>query len=151
MSFIFAGTPPSYAEEQLSFHLATLSTVPVSLSTSTTALKSSTPPPHNLQSAAHDLSSSKSIPRDKLVELLKSLAKIEGGIASYGADESNKALEDEVMSRAVTMVWKEVMEAFVQGALELEEERSWWEAVVNSRRGVMTHLVQSKSPRKLLS
>jgi hypothetical protein len=54
-------------------------------------------------------------------------------------------LENEVISRAATMVWKEVLDAFVRGALELEEERNWWDSVVNSHRGVVIYLIQSRS------
>lgn len=54
-------------------------------------------------------------------------------------------VQAEVMGRAVTMVWKEVLEVLIGIALELEQERSWWESSVNSRRGVGIYLVQSES------
>ena len=49
------------------------------------------------------------------------------------------------MTRAVTMVWKEVLEMYVQGALQLEEERSWWDISLHSSNGVAFYLIQSKS------
>jgi hypothetical protein len=140
MSFLFTSPPPSYAEEQLSSHLSTLSTLPVTLEPS---LRAAAAPPPALQSALHELSSTKAIPREKLVEVLKSLSK--ESVGAYRADEGIKVLENEVISRAATMVWKEVLDAFVRGALELEEERNWWEAVVNSHRGVVIYLIQSES------
>jgi nuclear-control-of-ATPase protein 2 len=140
MSFLFTSPPPSYAEEQLSWHLSTLSTLPVTLEPS---LRAAAAPPPALQSALHELSSTKPIPREKLVEVLKSLSK--ESVGAYRADEGIKVLEHEVISRAATMVWKEVLDAFVRGALELEEERNWWDAVVNSHRGVIIYLIQSES------
>ncbi|RSH92300.1 Nuclear control of ATPase protein 2 [Saitozyma podzolica] len=109
MSFLFTTPPPSYAEEQLSSHLSTLSTLPVTLEPS---LRAAAAPPPALQSALHELSSTKPIPARS-------------------------------SSRAATMVWKEVLDAFVRGALELEEERNWWDSVVNSHRGVVIYLIQT--------
>jgi nuclear-control-of-ATPase protein 2 len=69
--------------------------------------------------------------------------------ASYGngneeREEMDRVVEAEIVMRAVTMVWKEVMQAYVEGALRLEQERSWWDASLMSRRGVGIYLLQSR-------
>lgn len=58
--------------------------------------------------------------------------------------EMDRLVEMEVMDRAVTIVWKEILDELMKAAMELEGERSYWDSVLNSRRGVGFYLVQSK-------
>ena len=142
MAFLFASAPPSYADEQLRVHLASLSTLSLAPSGDfSTADAKATPA---LETALHELTSSTAPDRKKLVQVLKDLAKQREGVASY-ASQVDELVEAEVMGRAVVLVWKEVLQALVEGALQLEEERSWWNTSLDGRRGVITYLVQSKS------
>jgi nuclear-control-of-ATPase protein 2 len=143
MSWLLTSTTPTFAEEQLFQQLSALSTLPVSFSASS-AVAARKPSPA-LENALHKLGGSGPVKRDELIAVLKSLAQ-EGGISTSGfsQDDGNGAIEVEVVGRAVTMVWKEVIQALVDSALELEEERSWWERMVNSRRQIATYLVQSE-------
>ncbi|WVQ83182.1 hypothetical protein IAT38_005321 [Cryptococcus sp. DSM 104549] len=150
MAFLFHSSTPTYADEQLSAHLSSLSTLPINLPQSSFTT-SSVPPSPRLQSALQDLSSSRPISKEKLIELLESLASDQGG--AYSAEARNEldgVLEAEVIGRAVTVVWKEVMQVFVEGALKLEEERAWWDASLSSRRGVGIYLIQTM-PHRLLN
>lgn len=84
----------------------------------------------------------------KIVDVLRSLLKPrdQGVVAGYAVEsEVDRLVEAELMARAVTMVWKEVIQALLEGALALEAERSWWDASLSSRRGVGIYLVQSAS------
>lgn len=142
MSFLFASAPPSYADEQLRAHLASLSVLSIAPSTDfQTADAKATPA---LESALHELTSSTAPDHDKLVSILKDLGKYKEGVSSYasGVDEQ---VEAEVMCRVVILVWKEVLQALVEGALQLEEERIWWDNSLNGRQGVIIYLIQSES------
>jgi len=142
MSFLFASEPPSYADEQLRAHLASLSVLSIAPSTDfSTADAKPTPA---LESALHELTSSTAPDHDKLVSILKDLGKYKEGVSSYasGVDEQ---VEAEVMCRVVILVWKEVLQALVEGALQLEEERIWWDNSLNGRQGVIIYLIQSES------
>jgi hypothetical protein len=142
MSFLFASAPPSYADEQLRAHLASLSVLSIAPSTDfQTADAKATPA---LESALHELTSSLAPDHDKLVAILKDLGKYKEGVSSYasGVDEQ---VEAEVMCRVVILVWKEVLQALVEGALQLEEERIWWDNSLNGRQGVIIYLIQSES------
>ncbi|WRT64668.1 uncharacterized protein IL334_001602 [Kwoniella shivajii] len=156
MAFLFHSSTPSYASEQLSSHLSSLSTSPISTppsqpivassSTSTNDIKAK--PAHKLQNALHELSSSRSISKEKLVEVLESLVKTEqNGITIEEKSEIDQEVEAEVLGRAVTIVWKEILQTLVEKALELEEERNWWDASLNSTRGVGVYLLQTMPHR----
>jgi hypothetical protein len=141
MSFLFASAPPSYADEQLRAHLASLSTLSIAPSTDfSTADAKPTPA---LETALHELTASKAPDHDKLVSVLRDLGKYKEGVSSY-ASQVDDLVEAEVMGRAVILVWKEVLQALVDGAQQLEEERSWWELSLNGRQGVIVYLVQSE-------
>ncbi|WWC86785.1 uncharacterized protein L201_001664 [Kwoniella dendrophila CBS 6074] len=172
MSFLFHTIAPSYASEQLASHLSSLSTLPISTPPSdlTNASSSSSihsKPNHKLETALHELSSTKHISRDKLIEVLKLLAKdsnhnnlIQNGyyLDSNGryqtgrdtdnnTSEIDEEIEIEILGRAITIVWKEILQDLVQGALKLDEERNWWESSLNSRRGVGIYLLQTMPHR----
>jgi nuclear-control-of-ATPase protein 2 len=142
MAFLFASTPPSYADEQLRVHLASLSTLSIAPSGDFSTSDAKATPA--LETALHELTSSTAPDRKKLISVLQDLAKQRDGVASY-ASQVDELVEAEVMGRAVVLVWKEVLQALVEGALQLEEERSWWDTSLDGRRGVITYLVQSKS------
>lgn len=166
MSWLFSSPPPSYAEEQAYAQLSALSTLPIDLTGSSASTARASEPSDEssgsrrsprqvkLESALHELTSSRSISHDKLIEVLRDLAEIDvpSGAqhsASAGAGEQDGPLEAEVFGRAITVVWKEVMQAFVEAALKLDEERSWWDGSVHTRRGVGIYLVQSGSSSNL--
>jgi len=142
MSFLFASPPPSYADEQLRAHLASLSTLSIAPSSEFSTADAKASPA--LETALHELTSSKVPDHDKLISILKDLGKSREGVAAY-ASQVDELVEAEVMGRAVVLVWREVLQALVEGALQLEEERSWWDQSLNGRRGVITYLVQSES------
>lgn len=155
MSFLLSQSIPSYAQEQLSTQLASLSTLPItgsSSSSSSSLRQAGTASPYRDElddtyvEALHKLSSS-DVSKEDLIEVLKSLAEHAGtsGVSARRVSSADAAVQEEVMGRATTMAWKEVMEVLIQSALELEEERGWWEASVNSRRGVGIYLIQCKS------
>ncbi len=151
MAYLFASSPASYAEEKLSNHLGSLSTLPVRLHSSSTQSYTSQQRPTRakpaFEAALLELSASRPLTTVKVIDVLRSLtkAKDQALIGEYVAEtDVDKLVEAEVMARAVTMVWKEVMQVLLEGALALEEERSWWESSLSSRRGVGTYLVQSE-------
>ena len=152
MAFLFTSSTANYAEEKLFNHLSALSTLSVSLPPSSTPSSSSqsrvSRASPTLDTALHELSASRPLTLEKLADVLQSLSKPrnQGLSAEYAVDgDVDKLVEAEVMARAVTMVWKEVMQVLLDGALALEEERSWWDASLNTRRGVGIYLVQSTS------
>jgi nuclear-control-of-ATPase protein 2 len=144
MAWLITSPTSTYAEEQLHRQLSALSTLPVNFSSSSTFVSNRKPSP-TLENALHVLGGSTPAKRDELVAVLRALAQ-EGGSGTRGLspDDANGAIEAEVIGRAVTMVWKEVIQSLIESALELEEERSWWDANSNSRRQVATYLLQSK-------
>lgn len=141
MSFLFASAAPSYAEEQLKSHLSSLSTL--SIAPAAQFSPNEAKPSPALEAALHDLSASKTPDHEKLVQILRGLAKQREAVSAY-ATEVDKLVEAEVLGRAVILVWKEVLQALVEGALQLEEERSWWDSSLLGRRGVLVYLVQSE-------
>jgi len=78
-----------------------------------------------------------------VIDILKTLSQPRND-GYYTISEIDRVVEAEVLSRAVTVVWKEVLEELLNGALELEEEREWWDGSLSSRRGVGVYLLQSK-------
>ncbi|WVR04733.1 hypothetical protein IAU60_001744 [Kwoniella sp. DSM 27419] len=154
MSFLFHSSSPSYADEALSGHLSALSTIPLNLPSSSSAYTTSashSKPNKRLQSALHELSSSRPLTKDKLIEVLEALSKPQtqedGYSAEIASSELDGVVEAEVLARAVTMVWKETLQALVDGALRLEEERTWWDSALSSRRGVGVYLMQTMPHR----
>ncbi|AFR97473.1 hypothetical protein CNAG_04746 [Cryptococcus neoformans var. grubii H99] len=150
MASIFHSHTSSYASEQLQSQLSALSTLPITFPPSTQlhVQQSTTPKPH-LQSALSELSSSKPISKERLQQILEDLssAKEQEGYATEQLSEIDELVEVEVMGRAVTVLWKEVLDAFIDGALNLERERVWWDSVLNSRRGVSVYLIQTMPHR----
>lgn len=147
MTSIFHSQTSSYASEQLKSQLSALSTLPISFPPSTQLhVQQSTTPKPLLQNALSDLSSSKPISKERLQQILEDLAsaKEQEGYAAEQLSEIDELVEVEVMGRAVTFLWKEVLDTFIDGALSLERERAWWDGVLNSSRGVSFYLVQSK-------
>jgi len=144
MAFLFASAPPSYADEQLRVHLASLSTLSIAPSADFAASDANGKPSPALENALHELTSSKLPDHDKLVYILKELGKNREAVSSY-ASQVDELVEAEIMGRAVVLVWKEVLQVLVEGALQLEEEKLWWDNSLDGRRGVITYLVQSES------
>lgn len=58
--------------------------------------------------------------------------------------EIDRVVEREIMGRAVTIVWKEVLDDLMKAAVELEAEKGWWDVVLTSRMGVSVYLIQSE-------
>ncbi|ODN79548.1 hypothetical protein L202_03503 [Cryptococcus amylolentus CBS 6039] len=143
---------PSYAEEQLTAQLANIATLPVHLPPTAQRLSASAQPSHHIQAALSDLSDPKQLTRQKLVQVLEGL--VESREQQVGSQEQTSELDElfekEVVGRAVTVLWKEILDEFVQGALKLENERAWWDSVLNSRRGVSYYLIQTM-PHRLWS
>lgn len=141
---LFSRSTPSFADEQLSYHLSSLATQPVTVSAQSTS--SSAGPSPRLQTALHDLSHMRPIKRYKLESILRDLQGPRPASEGYAIEnEVDRAMEAEVLARAVTMVWKEVLQVLLTGCLKLEEERSWWETSLMNPRGVVIYLVQSES------
>lgn len=142
---LFSSSAPSYADEQLSTHLSSLATLPLAPSNQLTS--TSAEPSSYLSNALHELSTSKPPSRETLVAVLRSLSQ---GLASSSASngmyvsEVDEMAEAEVMGRIVVLVWKEVLQVLLDGALALEEERSWWDNSLIGKRGVGIYLVQSE-------
>ncbi|KAJ9109213.1 hypothetical protein QFC21_000542 [Naganishia friedmannii] len=152
---LFRSSAPSYAYEELNHSLTALSTIPVSIPATLIANEyessSSTPV---IRAALRDLSASKPITRSKLVNVLKTIADTQEqqgtgtsaassastGLAAYNAID--KVMEAEIMARAVTVLWREALDTVVEGALALERERVWWEAVVGSRFDISLYFIQ---------
>lgn len=147
MSWLIASAPSTYSEEQLHRQLSALSTLPVNFNTSS-SLTSPRKPSPALEDALHALGGSGPVKRDELIGILRALSQ-EGvsNIRGFSQDDGNGAVEAEVIGRAVTMVWKEVIQDLIDSALALEEERSWWDQHVNSRRQIATYLLQSELTR----
>lgn len=146
MSFLFASKAPSYADEQLKVQLASLSTLSIAPAAGFNASSTSNAKPAPaLEVALRDLASSSIPDHDKLVQVLVDLAKHRESVSSY-SNEVDQLVEAEVLGRAVVLVWKEVLQALVEGALQLEEERLWWDNSLAGRQGVLVYLVQSKCP-----
>ncbi|KAJ9125559.1 hypothetical protein QFC22_000521 [Naganishia vaughanmartiniae] len=150
---LFRSSAPSYAYEELNHSLTALSTIPVSIPATLIANEhessSSTPV---IRAALRDLSASKPITRSKLVNVLKTIADTQeqhapgaassaSGLAAYNAID--KVMEAEIMARAVTVLWREALDTIVEGALALERERVWWEAVVGSSFDISLYFIQS--------
>jgi hypothetical protein len=136
MSFLAASTP-SYPSEQLTAHLSALSTLPIAPQISTNSNESEAAP--ELQEALQALTSSKHPSISSLEAILRSLAD-----RAFVAETSvDKAFEVEVVTRAVTVVWSEVLRVLVENAMALEEERAWWESKLSSRLAVGSFLLQS--------
>ncbi|EIW71171.1 hypothetical protein TREMEDRAFT_27296 [Tremella mesenterica DSM 1558] len=141
MSWLLQSSPPGYADEQLSFHLSSLSTLPLSQSSDLVIAEQEFHPSPALQVALHDLSSGP-VTHTRLIDILKSLESSDGS-STNGLNPADQSAQAEAVTRAVTMVWKEVLQMYVHGALQLEEERIWWDSVLSSRRGVAVYLVQT--------
>ena len=56
----------------------------------------------------------------------------------------DKVIQDEILARALTMIWKEVLDELVGVARRLEKERRYWESVLRSTTGVGTYFIQSE-------
>ncbi|WWD00724.1 hypothetical protein V866_007659 [Kwoniella sp. B9012] len=158
MSFLFHTTTPSYASEQLSSHLSSLSTLPIStapssLTATTATAASSRKPNHKLENALNELSSTKHVSKDKLIQVLQDLSRFheQDGHVGTAQSEAEPAVDEEVeveiLGRAITIIWKEALQVLLDNALRLDEERGWWEASLNSRRGVGVYLLQTMPHR----
>lgn len=139
----FSTPTPSFASEQLNAKLTALSTLPVQLPQSLSGDAKATKPSSYLENALHELSSSRPPLREKVVEILKTLVNPPKA-ESYVVSEMDQVVEAEVIGRAVTIMWKEILDELLRSAVKLDEERRWWESTLNSRTGVGIYLLQSE-------
>lgn len=144
MSFLLASKAPSYADEQLRVQLASLSVLSIAPAAGFNASSANAKPSPALEVALRDLTSSKIPDHGRLVQILGDLAKHREGVAAY-SNEVDQLVEAEILGRAVVLVWKEVLQTLVEGALQLEEERLWWDNSLEGRQGVVLYLIQSES------
>lgn len=152
MSYLFSSPPPTFAEEQLGSHLSSISTAPVNIATSASLSAQKDRPSPALESALSELSSAKPPTRQEVKRILQSLVKAHeelsasaGGSSYVVQSEMDKVVEAEVMARAVTIVWKEILNDLLSAALDLGREKAWWDSLLNSRQGVAVYLIQSTS------
>jgi nuclear-control-of-ATPase protein 2 len=156
MSLIRQSTP-SYAFEELNHSLTALSTIPISipisvLGNSETGEVSSAS--GTIERALRDLSTSKPITRKQLEGVLQTLVDLydnaQASTQEQGYGQSNavtttpidKVREAQIMARAVTVVWREILDDFMQGALALEHDLNYWQAMLDSRRDIGLYFVQ---------
>lgn len=148
---LFRSSAPSYAFEELNHSLTALSTIPVAIPATLLADgQPASPLTHVIKAALRDLSTSKPITRGKLLHVLQTIAeaqdRIQATTANAGYNAIDKVMEAEIMARAVTVLWRETLDTVVEGALALEQERIWWEAVVGSRFDVSLYFIQCVYP-----
>jgi nuclear-control-of-ATPase protein 2 len=158
MSLIRQSTP-SYAFEELNHSLTALSTIPISipisvLGNSETGEISSVS--GTIERALRDLSTSRPITRKQLEGVLQSLvdlyenaqgsqAQDRGGYSQANAVTTtpiDKVREAQIVARAVTVVWREILDEFMQGALALEHDLNYWQSMLDSRRDIGLYFVQ---------
>lgn len=164
MSLIRQSTP-SYAFEELNHSLTALSTIPISipisvLGNSETGEISSAS--STIERALRDLSTSRPITRKQLEGVLQSLVDIyenaqdsqsQGQGQDHGYGQTNgvvttpidKVREAQIMARAVTVVWREILDELMQGALALEHDLNYWQSMLDSRRDIGLYFVQCES------
>jgi len=110
---------------------------------------------HTIERALSDLSTSRPIDRKQLEVVLQSLIdaheQTRADVSSSSAAGSqqvvtpiDKVREAQIMARAVTVVWKEVLDDLMQGALALEHDLHWWQGVLDSRRDIGLYFIQSE-------
>lgn len=135
----------SYAFEELNHSLTALSTIPVAIPATLIADdQPASPLTHVIKAALRDLSTSKPITRAKLQSVLQTIADAQSSDVSASATYNavDKVMEAEIMARAVTVLWRETLDTVVEGALALERDRVWWEAIVGSRFDVSLYFIQ---------
>ena len=165
MSLIRQSTP-SYAFEELNHSLTALSTIPISipisvLGNSETGEVSSAS--GTIERALRDLSTSRPITKKQLEGVLQSLVDLyenaqeaQGQDGAYGQSNAvmttpiDKVREAQIMARAVTVVWREILDQVMQGALALEHDLNYWQSMLDSRRDVGLYFVQCESRAALL-
>ncbi|ORX33993.1 ATP synthase regulation protein NCA2-domain-containing protein [Kockovaella imperatae] len=143
----FSAPTQTFASESLDFQLASISTLPINLSSQ---LSTSAAPNSALVAALHELSTTKPPIRNKLESVLQTL--VEERPSTKGAQNVrgvDKVMQEEIVARAVTMIWKEVLDQLMEVARELESERRYWENVLNSQLGVGVYFVQTLPQRVL--
>ncbi|KAL1407260.1 Nuclear control of ATPase protein 2 [Vanrija albida] len=148
VSIFVAATVPSYAEEQLRVHLGSLATLPVAVPAASFSGEPAHPSPQ-LSHALGELNTSKPPSAKKLASILDELTQPlpAGEVRSSATLEADAAAEAEIITRAVSVIWAQVMQAFVDGSLQLEEDRVWWDLSLNSKSGVLVYFVQSLPER----
>lgn len=145
MSYLLRSPPASYAYERLNHSLTALSTVPIVAPTeasSTTGDDHDEPGSAPIRSALKELAGARPITRSKLEEVLDGL-----NVRAVGTQSLSGSVDDvlltQVTARAVTVLWREVLEVAVDAASDLERERIWWEEVVGSRMHIIVYFLQS--------
>jgi hypothetical protein len=156
MASLFGSSLPSYSQEQLGVHLGSLQTLAVRLPehheteiVSVQEVPDVPTPSPALQAALHELTQSKPPSLSRLAALLDDIvaksAKAGAAAATVSAAaDVDRAAEAEVLSRAVTLLWAHTMQVFVDGALALEDDRTWWNMALASRFGTVVYLIQSE-------
>jgi nuclear-control-of-ATPase protein 2 len=162
---LFRQLPPSYAHEELNHSLTALSTIPISIPVSVLGNSEThgpvSPFSQTIERALSDLSTSRPIDRKQLEVVLQSLidaheqtrADVNSSSSSSTSSAAgsqqvvtpiDKVREAQIMARAVTVVWKEVLDDLMQGALALEHDLHWWQGVLDSRRDIGLYFIQSE-------
>ena len=155
---LFRQSPQSYAHEELNHSLTALSTIPISIPVSVLGNSEThgpvSPFSHTIERALSDLSTSRPIDRKQLEVVLQSLIdaheQTRADVSSSAAGSQqvvtpiDKVREAQIMARAVTVVWKEVLDDLMQGALALEHDLHWWQGVLDSRRDIGLYFIQSE-------
>ncbi len=156
MAWIFSNAPSTYAFEQLNHSLSALSTIPISVPESLVADVKASP---TVENGLRELSRAKPITKEHLIQVLETLTNSPDSSSGNNAGEASqtavktpvdKVVEAEIMARAVTVLWKETLEAAMAGAMELEQERVWWEGIIGSRTNVGLYFVQCEFERAVL-
>ncbi|RSH79789.1 Nuclear control of ATPase protein 2 [Apiotrichum porosum] len=153
MSF-FSSPPPSYAQEQLQAHLGQLTTLPVvvpvaALETTTDVVPSRAS--DRLQHALAQLTAGKPPSLDKLADILDSVQRADDEVEVSEITVLDREAQAEVVTRAVSLIWAHTMQTFVDGALQLEDDRAWWDYAISSRTGTVVYLVQTLPYRVFLA
>ena len=156
---LFRQSPQSYAHEELNHSLTALSTIPISIPVSVLGNSEThgpvSPFSHTIERALSDLSTSRPIDRKQLEVVLQSLidaheqtradvSSSSDAVSQQVVTPIDKVREAQIMARAVTVVWKEVLDDLMQGALALEHDLHWWQGVLDSRRDIGLYFIQSE-------
>lgn len=155
MPLFGSSPPPSYAQEQLNHSLTALSTIPISIpvsvvgqhggvtsNTSNTTHEDNTGLSTTIERVLGELSTSKPITRRQIEQSLETLVNQASAASVAPVD---KVREAQIMARAVTVVWKESMQALVDESVRIEYAIEWWESTLQSGLQVAVYLIQSRS------
>ena len=146
---IFSSPPTSYANEQLKDHLVHLSTLPVTVTGATDQPSDIVPQDHefspfskDLGKALAELTHSTTPSAKRVATILHDLGKRRTEMGTFTSNRVDTAAEAEIMTRSVSIVWAHVLQVFVDSALALEDDSTWWDRLLAQRSGTTIYLVQ---------